>query len=368
MLHRALSELPNDMRELLLLRDFAEVSWEEIARAVNAPSAEAARMRHTRARALLGRHIAQSQHSIAQRDNATAWLWSPDLYTGAILGSWRVGTIVHSSAHGAVFAGASVKNGSVCAIKAVHRTLPEHVSFRAGVAREVQLAPLLRHGSVVPIIDSGTTDDLLYYVMPFYKNGSLRVHIEELNRVPNKLTLAIPVDPRESPAELRERQARVWVRQIALALSHVHGSGVLHGDVKPGNILLDDDHNALLADFGFARYLASPVDLAQAGLRGTPNYMSPEQASPGTAVIGVQSDLFSLGVVAYELISGVQLFVGTTERDVLETVCRSTPERLESVMPGISKEFADVVSALLSKHPQDRPSTAAEVASKLVIR
>ncbi len=151
--------------------------------------------------------------------------------------------------------------------------------------REIRIAARLQHPNILPLLDSGEADGLLYYVMPFVEGGSLRQLLERERRLAPDRVLAI-------------------VGRVADALGYAHGMGVLHRDIKPENILFSQGQ-PVVADFGIAKAVTSAgANLTRTGFPlGTPGYMSPEQAA-GCADLDVRTDVFSLAVVAYEMLVG----------------------------------------------------------------
>ena len=157
--------------------------------------------------------------------------------------------------------------------------------------REVRVAARLHHPHLLPLYDSGVADGSLYYVVPYIEGGSLRDRLERESPLP--LTAALQI-----------------AREVADGLDYAHRQNVVHRDIKPENILLDEGH-AVIADFGVARAISEAADtqLTEAGLLvGTPAYMSPEQAMGG-AVDG-RSDIYNLGCVLFELLTGAPPFTG----------------------------------------------------------
>jgi eukaryotic-like serine/threonine-protein kinase len=166
--------------------------------------------------------------------------------------------------------------------------------------REIETTAGLRHPHILPLFDSGEAAGFLYYVMPYVEGESLE------DRIARERQLSL------------DDAVRI-AREVADALSYAHAHGVVHRDIKPGNILLEGGH-AVVADFGIARAVRAAGDerLTQTGMAvGTPTYMSPEQASGETEVDG-RSDLYSLACVLYEMLAGQPPFTGPTAESVLE--------------------------------------------------
>lgn len=213
--------------------------------------------------------------------------------------------------------------------------------------REIKLVARLQHPHILPLYDSGEADGALFFVMPYVEGESLRDHLKRVKSVSLAQTASI-------------------IRQIGDALDYAHARGVVHRDVKPENILMSAGQ-ALLADFGVARAAAKDNlgTLTAVGTTlGTPTYMSPEQASGDTNLDG-RSDLYSLGCVCYEMLSGVPPFWAESTRALISQHIVKTPGRVTSPRDDLSEEVIASVSRILSKDPAERPTSAGEFATVL---
>ena len=204
--------------------------------------------------------------------------------------------------------------------------------------REIEIAAHLTHPHILPLHDSGESGDLLYFVMPFVEGESLRERLERDGPLPLEVALRI-------------------TREVADALGYAHAHGVVHRDIKPGNILLEAGH-AVVADFGIARAVTvEGDDLTSTGLIvGTPSYMSPEQVAGGQ--VDARSDLYSLGCVLYEMLTGSPPFSGPNAQAVAALQVRERPASLESILPSTPASVVRAVEIALEKHPDDRFRTA----------
>ena len=199
---------------------------------------------------------------------------------------------------GTVYLGHDQRHDRAVAIKVLASDVANAVGIERFL-REIHVAAHLQHPAILPLHDSGQAGGLLYYVMPYVAGGSLRQRLER--------EIQLPLD-----------EALRITRQVASALDYAHDQGVLHRDIKPENILLLDGH-AVVADFGIARALATAdgEKLTRTGLAvGTPGYMSPEQAG-GAGQVDKRSDVYSLGCVAYEMLTGSPPFTGPTPQAVI---------------------------------------------------
>jgi len=201
--------------------------------------------------------------------------------------------------------------------------------------REIEIAAKLTHPHILPVHDSGSAEDLLYYVMPFVEGESLRQRLTREKQLPVEDALRI-------------------AREVADALSYAHSRGVVHRDIKPENILLEAGH-AVVADFGIARAIAAAGGeaLTQTGIVvGTPAYMSPEQAAGGD--VDGRSDLYSLGCVLYEMLAGQPPFTGPTAESLARQHLTVTPHPVTALRPAVPAVVAAALQRALAKTPADR--------------
>ncbi len=216
--------------------------------------------------------------------------------------------------------------------------------------REIEIAAQLSHPHIVPLYDSGSSAGFLYYVMPYIKGESVRDLLARGGPLPVEEALRI-------------------ARQVAGALDHAHRHGVIHRDIKPGNILLEEGH-ARVADFGIARAV-TPEDsqiVTQTGVTiGTPAYMSPEQAS-GEPNLDRRSDIYSLGCVLYEMLAGAPPFTGLNVQSVLTKHLIEPVPPLRETRPDLPEEVEGLVTLALAKNRDDRFATAAEFAEALALQ
>jgi tRNA A-37 threonylcarbamoyl transferase component Bud32/tetratricopeptide (TPR) repeat protein len=206
--------------------------------------------------------------------------------------------------------------------------------------REVSIVGALQHPNIVPVYESGDHDGLLFFTMPLVDGETLRGRLE-----------------RETPVPLDE--AFRIAEDVAQALDYAHGHGIVHRDIKPENILLSG-RCAMVADFGVARAITEAGEdrLTSAGIAvGTPAYMSPEQAAGGEHVDG-RSDIYALGCVLYEMLSGEPPFTGPSAQAVLARQIQEPPRSLRVVRRTVSPALQQVVEKALAKLPADRYATA----------
>lgn len=234
--------------------------------------------------------------------------------------------------------------------RVVIKVLPEGVA--AGISadrfrREIQLAAKLQHPHIVPVLSTGEVDGKPYFTMPFIAGESLRQRITR-------------------DGELPLEEAVRLLRDVASALAYAHKNGVVHRDIKPDNVMLEDEY-AMVTDFGVAKALNdsavadAPGSLTTSGMAlGTPAYMSPEQATADPSV-DHRADIYAFGVVAYEVLTGSPPFVGRSTQATLAAQVTEPPEPISKRRPNIPQWLADLVMSCLEKRPADRPQGASEL-------
>ena len=245
-----------------------------------------------------------------------------------------------------VYLAEDLKHHRKVAIKVLHAELSAILGPERFL-KEIELTANLQHPHILPLFDSGSADGLLFYVMPYVEGETLRGRLDREKQLPIADAVRI-------------------AGETADAIQYAHGRGIVHRDIKPENILLQDGH-ALVADFGIALAVqqAGGQRMTQTGLSlGTPQYMSPEQAM-GERDIGPRSDIYSLGAVTYEMLTGDPPFTGSTAQAIVAKVITSEPRSLTAQRKSIPSPVDDAVMTALEKLPADRFATAAEFASAL---
>jgi len=267
-----------------------------------------------------------------------------DVRTGTILAGFRIDSLIGEGAMGAVYVAEDTRRGGQVALKVLVRDLAEDERFRRRFLRESKLAASLDHPNVVPIVDAGEEDGVLYLAMELVDGVDLR----ELLRREGRL------DP---------GRAINLVAQVAEALDAAHAAGLVHRDVKPANILVreePDGEHAYVCDFGLARHLSSASSLTtDRGLVGTIDYIPPEQIEGGD--IDGRADVYSLGCVLFECLAGTRPFDRETELSVVFAHLNEPPPRLSELRPELHAAFDAVFATALAKAPGERYSTCAEL-------
>ena len=262
---------------------------------------------------------------------------------------YRVEGILGAGGMATVYVARDEKHQRSVAIKVMHPTIADEV-FAERFLREIHIAAQFSHPGILGLIDSGTvTVDgvaLPYYVMPRVEGETLRARMDR----EGQLSIDDAVD---------------ITRQVADALAYAHARDVIHRDIKPENILLTGTH-VLVADFGIAKAVSSATGsalTADGGMLGTPAYMSPEQVTD--AKIGPASDVFSLGVMFYELLTGELPFSGATPQTQLARRLHDTPTPVRKLRPAIPQSLDHTVAMMLSRFPKDRLQTGKDVVAAL---
>jgi serine/threonine-protein kinase len=259
--------------------------------------------------------------------------------TEALAGRYKVERILGEGGMATVYLATDQKHKRKVAVKVMRPELAATLGAERFL-REVEIAGQLSHPHILPMHDSGESDGILYYVMPYVEGETLRERLQRDG--------ALPVE-----------EALKLAREVAEALAYAHRRNIVHRDIKPANILLSEGH-ALVADFGIARAVGDSggEQLTRTGLAvGTPQYMAPEQATGEKEVDG-RADVYATGSVLYEMIAGEPPFTGPTARIILTRSLTEKARALSSVREGLVPSVDALVSRALAKNPGDRFATA----------
>ena len=242
-----------------------------------------------------------------------------------------------------VYLARDLKHARDVAVKVVHPLVSSALGADRFL-REIEIVAQLHHPHIVPLYDSGDADGSLYYVMPYEAGSSLRQRLAEKG--------PLPLD-----------DAVLLLRDVCDGLAYAHQHGIVHLDVKPDNVLLSGRH-AMLTDFGVAKAAAGPSATGAAVTLGTPAYMAPEQIA-GDPRIDHRTDIYAVGVLAYELLAGRPPFDGDTRKDVLSAHATAVPSPLTTFRSDVPPALAELVMKCLEKRPVDRWASADQIVERL---
>ena len=263
---------------------------------------------------------------------------------------YRIKAEIGQGGMATVYLADDVKHRRQVAVKVLKPEVSAAIG-RERFLREIEIAARLNHPHIVPLFDSGAAGELLYYVMPYVTGESLRTRLRREPQLPLQEALRL-------------------TREVAGALAHAHQQDLVHRDIKPENILLLDGM-ALVADFGIARTLRPPAS-EQDGTHiatmvgvviGTPQYMSPEQATGG--IVDQRSDVYSLACVLFEMLAGEPPFVAPTADALVRMHLTSEARPVTDVRPAIPAALARIVAKGLAKRPEDRYNSTAQLAEAI---
>ena len=267
---------------------------------------------------------------------------------GALAGRYTIDREIGRGGMATVYLAHDLRHDRRVAIKVLIDSITSAVGIERFL-REIHIASALTHPHILTVLDSGEADGLLYCVMPFVDGESLRARMVRERQLPIDDTIKVTCE-------------------IADALAYAHAHGVVHRDIKPENILLSGGH-ALVCDFGIARALtgtgAGERRLTDSGTSvGTPLYMSPEQAA-GDSDIDGRADLYALGCVCFEMLTGMPPFTGVNAQVVRMRHVAEPPPPIRAMRPTVPREIEEVVHRLMAKVPADRFPSAARLRDTL---
>src|SRR5438876_7587441 len=275
---------------------------------------------------------------------------------GVTLGTCTLERIIGRGGMGAVFLAQQSRPVRTVAVKVLipSNTVDpdEQRVFLERFRRDADTVAKLEHKNILPLYEYDEAvvegQQLAYLVMPFIRGGTLRERIDEMKRSGSHFDLKLVAS---------------YISQVADALSYAHGMGVVHRDIKPGNLLFHQDGRLLLSDFGIVRLQAMPSLTKVGSFLGTAEYASPEQIS--TNEIDFRSDIYSLGIILYEMLVGTVPYAGTTPFAVMAKKLSEPAPSIKGMRPDLSSSIEEVVMKALAKNPADRYQTATMLAADL---
>jgi len=270
----------------------------------------------------------------------------PNRLAAALSGSYRIEREVGVGGMATVYLAQDLKHDRQVALKILRPELTAAMGTDR-FPREIHIIAQMQHPHILPLYDSGASEGFLYYVMPFVDGESLR----------SKLARTGPLPVNEAVRLLKE---------IADALSYAHARGIVHRDIKPDNVMLSGRH-AAVTDFGVAKAVsaAGGDKLTTVGIAvGTPQYMAPEQAM-AEVNIDHRVDLYALGVMGYEMLTGHPVFEATTAQAILSAHVLEQPKDIREWLPNVPAVLAEALLKCLAKNPADRWQSADELLAQL---
>jgi serine/threonine-protein kinase len=249
---------------------------------------------------------------------------------------------------GVVYKARHLALGRTVALKMLRSGAPASSAEAERFAREARAAAQLHHPQLVPVYEVGSTQyGQPYFSMAYVGGDSLARHLGRYVGDP--------------------RAAATLLEKVARGVQHAHERGVLHRDLKPGNILLDERGEPLVSDFGLAKLRDAELELTQPGMvLGTPRYMAPEQTTGRPDQITAASDIWALGVILYELLTGTWPFAGQSREQLLHDIQNSTPPRPRSLRAKVPRDLETICLKCLEKEPARRYASAGALADDLV--
>jgi len=270
---------------------------------------------------------------------------APERLASALADRYRIERELGQGGMATVYLAHDVKHDRHVALKVLRPELAAVIGADRFLA-EIKTTANLQHPHILPLFDSGVVDGTVFYAMPFVEGESLRDRLVREKQLPIADAVRI-------------------ASEVAGALDYAHRKGVIHRDIKPENILLHDGR-ALVADFGIALAATSADSrMTETGMSlGTPHYMSPEQAM-GERSLDARTDVYALGCVLYEMLTGEPPFTGPTAQAIVAKVMTAEPELVSTYRKTVPAHVADAVTVALAKLPADRFASAAEFATAL---
>jgi serine/threonine protein kinase len=257
---------------------------------------------------------------------------------------YEIKQLIATGGMAAIYRAVNATTGQTVAIKILHGHLAQDKDFITRFEREARAAADLKHENIIDVIGYGETEGVYYIAMEFVEGKSLKELINAVKFVPHDIALAIAYE-------------------ICRGIEHAHQKGVVHRDIKPANILIDNDGHLKITDFGLAQAQDLTSITVTGAIVGTPAYMSPEQAAGKR--IDTRSDLFSLGVVLYEMITGSKPFQGESYSSVIHAILTIPAPKPTDVNPTVSEEISNILQRMLQTDADKRYQNVSQVSDDI---
>ena len=257
---------------------------------------------------------------------------------------YEIKQLIATGGMAAIYRAVNVTTGQTVAIKILHGHLAQDRDFITRFEREARAAADLKHENIIDIIGYGETEGVYYIAMEFVEGKSLKELINAVKFMPHDVALAIAYE-------------------ICQGIEHAHQKGVVHRDIKPANILITNNGLLKISDFGLAQAQDLTSITVTGAIVGTPAYMSPEQAAGKR--IDTRSDLFSLGVVLYEMITGSKPFQGESYSSVIHAILTIPAPKPTDVNPTVSEEISNMLQKMLQKDADKRYQNVNQVSDDI---
>jgi serine/threonine protein kinase len=292
--------------------------------------------------------IRQSGVSRAARE--TEYGMDAHFWTGKMLGKYEIGALLGEGGMAQVYKGRQTALKRDIAIKLIHTHLIDQQGFIERFQREAQLIAALRHPNIVQVYDFDTQDGIFYMVMEFIDGLTLSAKLGQLRAQNTLLSLS---------------QVSDLLQSLSNALDYAHAQGMIHRDIKPGNVMFTSKGQPVLTDFGLAKIVGGTSQNTSSLVVGTPMYMSPEQAYGESG--DARSDIYSLGVMLFELTTGVPPFQGNTPLSILIKQVNEPLPSPRKINPNLPEAVEQIIVKATAKKPDDRYQTCGELAEALRI-
>src|SRR5262245_50480669 len=298
------------------------------------------------------------REGVLRRQTALSLTRPPDQ-----IGDYEIVEEIARGGMGVVYRARQVSLNRAVALKMILKSELASEESRQRFVLEAKAAAALDHPDSVPIYEVGEWEGLPFFTMKLMEGGTLASRLSQCR-------ICYPANPRclcpPGRCTLDVRNASHWLEQIARAVQYAHQRGVLHRDLKPSNILLDANGHPHLTDFGLARLVEKDSTLTRTmAMLGTPSYMSPEQARGEAKQLTTAVDVYGLGAIFYELLTGLPPFTGGTTMETFRQVLENEPRPRSAIRAGTDRDLETICLKCLEKEPSARYASAEALAQDL---